>query len=234
MISVPLVNFTLQDLFLSGHFSPAGELVTEPRLFLLILRLYFGNFLKAAFTAILPVGLMWQMFPSGAWHPVHRMNSYAALGVAVSLADEKGAVHCLLRPPQEIPAGSLLITPFLGLLTLTGYLGSSMKLADADFLPSIVILQFPVPEQAPFHPTKAKPLSGWAIRETFDPSINSLVHLGPQSIPVGILVIAPPPVFLTDRNCQKGFDDPFFVIKSPELAQSIIASLFCKKQRVLA
>jgi hypothetical protein len=56
--SVPFINFTAQDFFLSGQFNPAGVLVIEPSVFLLIFILNFGSFLNTALKVILPVGLM--------------------------------------------------------------------------------------------------------------------------------------------------------------------------------
>lgn len=58
MTFAPFQNFTLQIFFLSGQLRPAGVLVIDPKVFLVILTVYLGSFLKTALTIIVPVGLM--------------------------------------------------------------------------------------------------------------------------------------------------------------------------------
>ena len=73
--SVPLSSLTLQDLFVSPHTRPGGVLVIDPKVFFLIVMVYFGSFLKTACTVIFRVGLRVQILPSGTWQPIHLMNS---------------------------------------------------------------------------------------------------------------------------------------------------------------
>ena len=94
------MNLTSHFDFLSGHLSPAGVLKTEPIVFLVIMSLYLGSFLNTALAVTLPVGFSKHILPSGAGQPFHLTNSNPELAVAVSLADEKEAAHCLFATPH--------------------------------------------------------------------------------------------------------------------------------------
>jgi len=55
-------------------------------------------------------------------------------------------------------------------------------------------VQEPVPEQAPDQPANVEPLAGAALRVMEVPSLKLALHVFPQLMPVGLLVIVPEPV----------------------------------------
>lgn len=61
-----------------------------------------------------------------------------------------------------------------------------MKVAVTDWLELMVILQAPVPEQAPLQPAKVEPVDGTAVSPTIVPAGNE--------VPVGNDLIAPLPL----------------------------------------
>jgi hypothetical protein len=52
-----------------------------------------------------------------------------------------------------------------------------------------------VPLQAPLHPAKVDPTSGFAVSVTLVPSLYGSLQSVPQSMPVGMLITVPEPVF---------------------------------------
>ena len=72
-------------------------------------------------------------------------------------------------------------------------LGTTLKVAVAVALAVTVRLQEPVPLHAPDHPANAEPEFGDALKVTAVPLTNVALHVCPQLIPAGLLVIAPPP-----------------------------------------
>lgn len=64
----------------------------------------------------------------------------------------------------------------------------------AETLAVMVMVQDPVPVQAPDHPVKVEPEAGVAVSVTFDPLAKPALQVAPQSIPVGLLVTVPVPV----------------------------------------
>ena len=60
--------------------------------------------------------------------------------------------------------------------------------------PLSVTVQVPVPEQPPpLQPVKVEPAVGAAVNVTAVPLANAAEHVGPQVIPVGLLVTVPVP-----------------------------------------
>ena len=58
----------------------------------------------------------------------------------------------------------------------------------------IVMLQVLVPEQAPDHPAKVKPVAGAAVNVTVLPVLKFAVQVWPQLIPDGLLLTVPVPL----------------------------------------
>ncbi len=57
-----------------------------------------------------------------------------------------------------------------------------------------VTLQAPTPVQAPDQPANLEFAFGAAVRVTMVPLVKLALHVVPQLIPAGLLVIVPPPV----------------------------------------
>jgi hypothetical protein len=57
-----------------------------------------------------------------------------------------------------------------------------------------VTLHVPVPVQAPDQPANVEPAFAAAVRVTMVPLLKLALHVAPQLIPPGLLVIIPPPV----------------------------------------
>lgn len=73
-----------------------------------------------------------------------------------------------------------------------------LKVAVQFFAASIVSVAFAdVPEQSPLQLVNVEPVSGVAVKMTELPAFKLLVHVVPQSIPVGWLIILPLPVLVT-------------------------------------
>lgn len=69
-----------------------------------------------------------------------------------------------------------------------------MKVAVVALLPSMVIVQGPLPVHAPLQPAKVELGSAEAVKVTRVPSVYVPVHVAPQLIPAGELVTLPVPV----------------------------------------
>jgi len=63
----------------------------------------------------------------------------------------------------------------------------------AEVLSINVITHDAVPLQAPDHPTNVEPVTGVAVKVTLEPLLKLALHLVPQLIPAGLLVMIPAP-----------------------------------------
>ena len=70
----------------------------------------------------------------------------------------------------------------------------AVKVAVTAALPVNVTLQAPVPVQAPDHPANVELAFGVAVSVTMVPLVKLALHVAPQSMPAGLLVIVPAPV----------------------------------------
>ena len=69
-----------------------------------------------------------------------------------------------------------------------------MKVAVTEALLVNVKLQVPVPVQAPDQPANVEVAFAAAVSVTMVPLVKLALHVGPQLIPAGLLVIVPAPV----------------------------------------
>ena len=69
-----------------------------------------------------------------------------------------------------------------------------MNVAVTAALPVKVTLQLPVPVQAPDQPANVELAFGTAVSVTIVPLVKLALHIAPQLIPAGLLVIVPAPV----------------------------------------
>ena len=67
--------------------------------------------------------------------------------------------------------------------------------------PETTRLASPSPLEAPLHPPKREPASGWAASVTVAPSSKDAKHVTPQSMPAGVERTVPEPIFVTVRTC---------------------------------
>jgi len=70
----------------------------------------------------------------------------------------------------------------------------AVKVAVTAALPVNVTLQVLVPVQAPDHPANVELLLGAAESVTMVPLVKLALHIAPQLIPAGLLMIVPVPV----------------------------------------
>jgi len=98
--------------------------------------------------------------------------------------------------PQLIPAGALetLPRPFPDKVTASESGGMTLKAAPKEELPVSVIVQEFCPLQAPDHPAKVELLAALAVSVTWVPEGNDALHVDPQLMPAGMLVIVPVPL----------------------------------------
>lgn len=62
-----------------------------------------------------------------------------------------------------------------------------------------------VPEHAPVHPVNVEPLLGFAVSVRDVPTVKLALHVSPQLMPAGVLVIVPVPVpELVTVSCTAG------------------------------
>jgi hypothetical protein len=69
-----------------------------------------------------------------------------------------------------------------------------VKVAVTEALLVNVKLQVPVPVQAPDQPANVEVAFAAAVSVTMVPLVKLALHVGPQLIPAGLLVIVPAPV----------------------------------------
>ena len=69
-----------------------------------------------------------------------------------------------------------------------------MNVAVTAALPVKVTLQLPVPVQAPDQPANVELAFGAAVSVTIVPLVKLALHIAPQLIPAGLLMIVPAPV----------------------------------------
>jgi YbbR domain-containing protein len=115
-----------------------------------------------------------------------RVTTMAASNVEVQVA------------PQEMPAGAddtvPLPEPALDTVSV------SVNLAEADFGPSMVKVQVPVPEHAPAQPAKIAVPAGVAVSVTEAPESKDAEQFAPQAMPAGVDATVPPPVLVTESE----------------------------------
>ena len=58
----------------------------------------------------------------------------------------------------------------------------------------MLVRQLPVPVQAPLQPLKMLPAAGVALSVTLVPLASLALHVAPQLMPAGLLLIVPEPV----------------------------------------
>ena len=69
-----------------------------------------------------------------------------------------------------------------------------MNVAVTAALPVKVTLQVPVPVQAPDQPANVEVAFGTAVSVTMVPLVKLALHIAPQLMPAGLLMIVPAPV----------------------------------------
>jgi hypothetical protein len=116
-----------------------------------------------------------------------------AAAVAVSVTWVPGSKSALHVVPQLIPVGLLVTLPWPVPLKLTVKTGDALNLAITEVFCVSVILQAPVPLQAPDHPAKYEFAAGVAVSVTCAPLEKLAVQACPQLIPAGLLLTVPPP-----------------------------------------
>jgi hypothetical protein len=125
-----------------------------------------------------------------------KLEPEAAL--AVSTADFPLTNLTLQLVPQLTPAG-LLVTlpaPDPAFVTVSAYStgGGTLKVAVAEALPFKVSLQVDVPLHEPDQPANLEPDFGLAVSVIDFPLAYLALHVFPQLIPDGLLVIVPEPL----------------------------------------
>jgi hypothetical protein len=126
--------------------------------------------------------------------PVQPENAEPAEGVAVSATVSPAAKGALHVAPQLIPAGLLVTVPLpVPAFAMVNVLGAAvlnvavqLRLADSVTLPSLQ-------SASPVQPANVDPAVGVAVNVTTCPTANCPLHVVPQLIPAGLLVIEPVP-----------------------------------------
>src|SRR4030095_7946049 len=113
-----------------------------------------------------------------------------AAGKVTTVPPENEAKHVA---PQEIPAGVLVTVPVPDLVTVRVNVCCA-KVAVTERAALIVMVQVPVPVQAPLQAVKVEPAAAAAVRLTMVPFVNEAEHVAPQEIPAGVLVTVPVPM----------------------------------------
>jgi hypothetical protein len=130
--------------------------------------------------------------------PDHPANVEPVLEVAVSVTAvplAKLAVHVV---GQLMPEGVLMTVPVPvpASCTVSWTVGvvEALNVAVTEVLAVRFALQVPVPLHAPDHPANVEPEFGVAVSVTVVPLAKLALHVWPQLIPEGLLVVVPDPV----------------------------------------
>ena len=151
---------------------------------------------KVAVTVRLESMVTAQVFPSTESQPVQveRVAPYSA--VAVSMMTVPWGKDALHVPPQSIDEGELVIVPRpVPDLWMVRSLYTISKVAVTVRLESMVTAQvFPSTESQPVQVERVAPYSAVAVSMMTVPWGKDALHVPPQSIDEGELVIVPRPV----------------------------------------
>jgi hypothetical protein len=123
-----------------------------------------------------------------------------------------------------MPAGPLVTVPLPepDLSTDKGnFCITRLKVAVTDWAAFIKTAHGPVPVQAPLQPAKLDPVAGVAVRVTSVALLNSAEHVGPQSMPAGLLATVPLP--LPDLETVRVLYPPSAKVAVTVFAVSIVA-----------
>jgi hypothetical protein len=126
-----------------------------------------------------------------------KIDPLSGLAVRVMVVPRANAAEQAL--PQPIPGGLLETVPepdpvFVTVKVCGVAVGASANAAFTALSPSSVIVQLPVPEQAPDQPVNVEPLSAVAVTVTLVPRGNEAEQAPPHVIPAGLLVTVPAPL----------------------------------------
>jgi hypothetical protein len=150
--------------------------------------------LNAAPTDVLPLTVtVHEPVPLHA--PDHPANAEFVPAVGVRVIWVPGLNPAIQVVPQLIPAGALetVPRPFPDKLTVSES-GVTLKAAPKEELPVSVMVQELCPLQAPDHPAKVELLAALAVSVTWVPEGKVALHVDPQLMPAGVLVIVPVPL----------------------------------------
>jgi hypothetical protein len=96
--------------------------------------------------------------------------------------------------PQLMPEGLLVTVPGPVLCTVSWTVGgATLNVAVTEVLAVRVTAHVPVPLQAPDQPANVEPVLGVAVSVTGVPLAKLALHVCPQLMPEGVLVIVPAP-----------------------------------------
>jgi len=189
---VPGGNVAVHEL---PHVMPEGLLVTvpvpvPPRLTFNVAAVR----LNAAPTAVLLLTVtVHEAVPAHV--PDQPANAEFVPAVAVRVTWVPGLNPAIQEVPQLIPAGALVTVPrpFPDRLTVRES-GVTLNAAPKEVLPVSVIAQELWPVQAPDQPAKVELVAALAVSVTWVPEGNVALHVDPQLMPAGLLVMVPVPL----------------------------------------
>lgn len=146
--------------------------------------------------------------------PVHPVNEDPFVGAALSVT----VVPTVKVPVQEaaqllMPPGELVTVPLPVPAVVTvsvAVLGGGLKPADTVCGPFITTTHGPVPLHPAVQPANVEPPVALALRVTELPAGKFALHVLPQLIPAGLLVIVPLPVSFTDSSTSGMGEDGWF------------------------
>jgi hypothetical protein len=151
---------------------------------------------KLAVTGVVPLTVTLHDVAVPQPGTLHPEKEEFAPAVAVRVTWVPLAYWALQVGKQLMPAGVLLTVPVPLTLTINvpSVLETGMNVAVTEELLDTVILQAPVPLQAPPHPAKVEPWPGVAVSVTCVPDWKVAMQVLPQLIPDGLLLMVPVPV----------------------------------------
>jgi hypothetical protein len=191
----PTVNFALH---VGGQTIPAGLLVTVPvpvpaRLTLSKSVFWTIVLLNTAVTCSLALSVTTQLELPPVHAPVHPAKDEFVPAVAVRVTSVPGSKSALHVEPQLMPAGLLETLPWPVPARVTASTGEALNSALTEVFCVNVTLQTPVPLQAPDHPAKKEFAVGVAVSVIALPLEKLALHVCPQLMPAGLLLIIPWP-----------------------------------------
>jgi hypothetical protein len=191
--TVPPVNLAVQ---VPGQLIPAGLLLTVPPFAGATPTDRLKIRLNVAVIDCAPLMIRVQV-PVPVQAPLHPTNVEFLAAAADSVTLVPLLKLAMQVPGQFIPAGLLVTRPEPVTLTVSEE-ANKPNVAVTELAPFMIIVQLPVPVQAPLHPVKLEPAAGVAVSVTIVPLLKLAVQVPGQFIPAGLLLTVPPPTTVTE------------------------------------
>lgn len=147
--------------------------------------------LNIAVTCWLALSVTVQVVLPPVHAPVHPTKDEFVAALAVRVTSVPGLNSALHVEPQSMPDGLLETVPLPVPARVTASTGEALNVAFTEVFCIKVTLQTPEPLHAPDQPAKKEFAIGEAVSATCVPLEKVALHICPQLMPEGLLLIIP-------------------------------------------